>query len=69
VFVSVPRGFGCSEIVNSLNSLRYRSSQAFTVDNCYVFYFLLQVWNFADNKKESIQKIDFMSKIFRNRAR
>ncbi|MFY0128301.1 hypothetical protein P3K64_21660, partial [Bacillus cytotoxicus] len=32
-----PRGFGYSEIVNSLNSFRWRSSQTFTVDNCHVF--------------------------------
>ena len=31
-----PRGFGCSEIVNSLNSFRYRSSQTFTFNNCHV---------------------------------
>ena len=37
VFDSMPRGFGCSEIVNSLNSFRYRFSQTFTVDNCHVF--------------------------------
>lgn len=32
-----PRGFGCSEIINSLNSFRCRFSQTFTVDNCHAF--------------------------------